>query len=234
MAHAAVQDRRRRPSGPGAVRAGWAGAQLVLGTGLLGTAALAGLLLARRPGANRVDADGYFYLPSDSSSHVANEIVKLGSLPALVGGIVVIFLAAIFRDWVRAFVAGAAPAIAVLVVEHVAKPMVGRAINGGGYTYPSGTVTVVASLAAALLLVAPSLLRPLVLVLGIAAVAAVGVAVIVLRWHYPTDVVGGVCVGIGSVFFLDALAHLPFIVARATTEKSTLWSGPPARVPVRR
>jgi membrane-associated phospholipid phosphatase len=43
-------------------------------------------------------------------------------------------------------------------------------------------------------------------------VAGVGAAVLVLRWHYPTDVLGGVWVGSGAVFFIDALAHLPWLV----------------------
>lgn len=183
------------------------------GVALLGAAALAGLLLAKRPGPNRVDAAGYFRVPSDPRSHLANELVKLGSLPVLLAGVSVIFLVAIFRDWVRAFACAAAPIAAVEIVERVAKPMVGREIGAGGFTYPSGTVTAVAALAAALFLVSPRLLRPLSALVGALAVGGVGVAVLVLRWHYPTDVVGGVWVGSGIVFFIDALAHLPWLFA---------------------
>jgi membrane-associated phospholipid phosphatase len=181
-----------------------------------------------------VDAAGYFYVPSDPSSHLANELVKIGSLPVLLVGIGVIFAVTIFRDWVRAFACAAAPIVAVEVVEHIAKPMVGREIGAGSFTYPSGTVAAVAALAAAVLIVSPRLLRPLSALAGALVVAGVGVAVLVLRWHYPTDVLGGVWVGSGAVFFIDALAHLPWlVVARQPSFDSRLRAqatSPPVQV----
>ncbi|HEX4245680.1 MAG TPA: hypothetical protein VHY77_08940 [Acidimicrobiales bacterium] len=45
-----------------------------------------------------------------------------------------------------------------------------------------------------------------------APVVGISAAVVVLRWHYPTDALGGACVGIGAVFFLDGLAHLPWVI----------------------
>ncbi|MGD9694506.1 MAG: phosphatase PAP2 family protein [Thermoleophilia bacterium] len=57
-------------------------------------------------------------------------------------------------------------------------------------TFPSGHVTVAMSLAAALLLVAPAVLRWPVAALGAAYAAGVGVAVITLDWHRPSDVLG--------------------------------------------
>ena len=220
--------------GPAAVSHVWTAIELMFGVALLGAAALAGLLLAKRPGPNRVDAAGYFYVPSDPSSHLANELVKIGSLPVLLVGIGVIFAVTIFRDWVRAFACAAAPIVAVEVVEHIAKPMVGREIGAGSFTYPSGTVAAVAALAAAVLIVSPRLLRPLSALAGALVVAGVGVAVLVLRWHYPTDVLGGVWVGSGAVFFIDALAHLPWlVVARQPSFDSRLRAqatSPPVQV----
>jgi membrane-associated phospholipid phosphatase len=142
---------------------------------------------------------------------------------------------AIFRDWVRAFACGAAPIIAVEVVEHIAKPMVGREIGTGSFTYPSGTVAAIAALSTAVFLVAPRLARPAAALAGVAAVTGTGIAVLVLRWHYPTDVAGGVWVGSGAVFTIDALAHLPWLFGRRrqplegppTTSQGT---APPVRV----
>ena len=208
----AMSDPRRPSRGPGAASRVWTAIELLLGLGLLAAAALAGLLLAKRPGPNRVDAAGYFYVPSDPGSHLAHELVRIGSLPVLIIGAAVIFLAEIFRDWVRAFACAVGPVAAVLVVEHIAKPMVGREIGAGSFTYPSGTVAAVAALAAAVFLVTPRLLRPVSAVIGPLVVIGVGWAVLVLRWHYPTDVIGGVWVGAGAVFFLDALAHLPWLL----------------------
>jgi len=201
---------------------------------MLGAAAVAGLLFAKRPGPNRVDAAGYFYVPSDPNSHLAHELVRLGSKPGLIIGVTVVFLVAIFRDWVRAFACAAAPVIAVEVVEHIAKPMVGREIGAGSFTYPSGTVAAVAALATALFLVSPRLARPLVALACVAAVTGTGLAVLVLRWHYPTDVAGGVWVGGGAVFFIDAFAHLPWLFSprRLSGESPAASQGtaPPVRV----
>jgi membrane-associated phospholipid phosphatase len=208
---AATRARRR---GPTAASRLWTAIELLLGLACLGAAALAGLLFAKRPGPNRVDAAGYFYLPSDPNSHLANAFVRLGSKPVLIIGVVAVFLIAFFRDWVRAFACAAAPIVAVEVVEHIAKPMVGREIGAGSFTYPSGTVAAVAALSTAVFLVAPRLARPAVALGGVFAVAGTGVAVLVLRWHYPTDVAGGVWVGCGAVLTIDAIAHLPWLFIR--------------------
>ena len=55
----------------------------------------------------------------------------------------------ISRDWVRSLACAVSPIVAVEVVEHIAKPMVGREMGAGSFTYPSGTVTAVAALAVA-------------------------------------------------------------------------------------
>jgi membrane-associated phospholipid phosphatase len=228
----AVAPARRR--GPAAASRLWTTIELLLGFAMLGAAAVAGLLFAKRPGPNRVDAAGYFYVPSDPNSHLANDLVHLGSKPALIVGVVVVFLVAIFRDWVRAFACGAAPVIAVEVVEHIAKPMVGREIGGGSFTYPSGTVTAIAALSTALFLVSPRLVRPFVALGGVAAVTGTGLAVLVLRWHYPTDVAGGIWVGGGAVFSVDAFAHLPWLFTsrrfEAEAPAAPRGTAPPLRV----
>jgi membrane-associated phospholipid phosphatase len=112
--------------------------------------------------------------------------------------------------------------------------MVGREIGGGSFTYPSGTVTAIAALSTALFLVSPRLARPFVALAGVAAVTGTGLAVLVLRWHYPTDVAGGVWVGGGAVFSIDAFAHLPWLFTsrRLEAEPAAAPRGaaPPLRV----
>ena len=118
---------------------------------------------------------------------------------------IAIFLVGVLRDWVRAIACAVAPVIAVLIVQDLAKPLVGRHIGmAGGSSYPSGTVAAVAALATAATLVMPRLVRPLVAAVGLLATIGTSVAVIVLRWHYPTDALGGIAVGIGAVLVLDA------------------------------
>lgn len=101
---------------------------------------------------------------------------------------------------------------AVLMVDQVAKPLIGRQIDGVVGSYPSGTVTAVSALAAAAVLVTPRVFRAATAVVAAALVVGICAAVVVLRWHYPTDALGGACVGIGAVLFLDGLAHLLWVV----------------------
>src|SRR4051812_43919157 len=61
----------------------------------------------------------------------------------------------------------------------------------GEASWPSGHSTAAMTLALCAVLVAPAALRPVVAVLGGAFAAAVGYAVLVLGWHFPSDVLGG-------------------------------------------
>jgi membrane-associated phospholipid phosphatase len=72
--------------------------------------------------------------------------------------------------------------------------------------FPSGHTTAAASIAVALLLVAPVRLREIAGLLGLALVAVVSGSVIALEWHYPSDVAGGILIAAGWGF--AALAGL--------------------------
>lgn len=61
---------------------------------------------------------------------------------------------------------------------------------------PSGHVAAVAGLAVAAYLIAGRMLRPLVLLLGVAAVAVTGLATVALGWHRPSDIVASALVAI--------------------------------------
>jgi membrane-associated phospholipid phosphatase len=73
-------------------------------------------------------------------------------------------------------------------------------------SFPSGHTTAAASIAAALLLVLPAAHRLAAVVVGAAITAAVGFSVVILGWHYPSDVLGGLLV-VGAWSFA-ALAWL--------------------------
>lgn len=68
------------------------------------------------------------------------------------------------------------------------------------WTFPSGHVTAAASLIIAAAWVAPAEHRRAVLAWGAAYVVAVGVATLVLEWHFPSDALGGVLVALGWGF----------------------------------
>jgi membrane-associated phospholipid phosphatase len=61
----------------------------------------------------------------------------------------------------------------------------------GDAAWPSGHSTAAMTLALCAVLVAPPLLRALTAVAGGAFAAGVGYAVLVLAWHFPSDVLGG-------------------------------------------
>ena len=207
---------RRPRRGPRTATLAGTTLELAAGALLLGLAALAGLVFVHRPWPNRLDAWGYRALPFDPSSGWAHDFTHVGSRSALVVGVLAVLVVGVRRDWVRAAACAVAPVVAVLIVQDLAKPLVGRHLGlSGASSYPSGTVAAVAALATAAVLVAPRVVRPVVAVAALVAVAGTGAAVIVLRWHYPTDALGGLGVGVGAVLALDALAHLPWAVASA-------------------
>jgi membrane-associated phospholipid phosphatase len=183
-------------------------------------AGLAGLFFVGRPGPNRIDAWGYQLFPADHGARWAHDLTQVGSLSGVLIGIVVLVVVGLRRDWVRALVCAVAPVGAVLIVDQVAKPLINRHIDGVAGSYPSGTVTAVAALAAGAVLVAPRIARTVTAVLAAALVVSIGAAVVILRWHYPTDALGGACVGVGAVLFLDALAHLPWVIGTRS-----VWRG---------
>jgi membrane-associated phospholipid phosphatase len=207
---------RSRIRGPRAASPGGTAFELVFGVALAGVATLAGLAFVHRPWPNRIDVWGYRLLPADPGARWAQHLVELGSLRVLIVGVIAVLLIGLLSDWVRAIACAVAPVLAVLIVQDLAKPLVDRHIGlSGASSYPSGTVTAVAALATALTLVLPVRVRPLFAMVGAVAAGAVSVAVIVLRWHYPTDALGGIAVGVGAVLLLDALAHVPWVVAGA-------------------
>jgi membrane-associated phospholipid phosphatase len=201
--YATTSPARRLPDAAMAVTA-----ELVAGAILLAAAALAGLVFVRRPWPNRLDAWGYRVLPANLTAGWAHAFVGLGSMSGLLGGVLVVFLIGILRDRVRAVACASAPVLAVLIVQDIAKPLVDRhGVLSGGLSYPSGTVAAVAALATAITLVMPARTRLPLAVLGCLAIVGTSAAVVVLRWHYPTDALGGAAVGVGSVLVIDALTR---------------------------
>jgi membrane-associated phospholipid phosphatase len=74
--------------------------------------------------------------------------------------------------------------------------------------YPSGHTTAAVAVSIALLLVVPLRLLPRAGIVAAAFSAAVGLAVVVIEWHYPSDVIGGFLVA--AAWGLAALAWLRY------------------------
>jgi membrane-associated phospholipid phosphatase len=74
-------------------------------------------------------------------------------------------------------------------------------------SFPSGNSAGALAIALAFLLVVPRPWRPLTAAIGAAFTLAVSVGLLVLDYHYPSDILGGWLVALGCCFALVALGQ---------------------------
>jgi membrane-associated phospholipid phosphatase len=114
----------------------------------------------------------------------------------------------LLRDYRATVAVGASVLFARIAVEDVLKPFFGRHLVGvaGGPTFPSGHTTIAFALAGVVIL-ASRRSRPLGRLLGaplrlllvavmLGASSAIGISMIALHWHYATDVIVSVPLGL--------------------------------------
>jgi membrane-associated phospholipid phosphatase len=138
---------------------------------------------------------------------VANVLDWITSgLIVLVSGACVV-IAAIRQRWLLAAGALVVVAGANITTQLLKKVVLSRPDFGYGVTnsFPSGHTTVVTSLVLAVLLVAPRSSRWLVELAGSVCVAVIGVGTVVNAWHYPSDVIGGLLVGLAVLVAISAV-----------------------------
>jgi membrane-associated phospholipid phosphatase len=179
----------------------------VAGFILIAAVLVAGFAFWRFPAASAVDNWGFSTVARAPHSSVLLGLSRLGSVPALACGSLLAALVAVTRDRRTALACLGGPVVAALLVEWVLKPMVGRRYLDV-LSFPSGTVTVVSSLAAAWALAVPRWIRWPVIGIGTVVVVLAIVSVVGLRWHYPTDALAGALLGAGVVLVLDGVLHL--------------------------
>ena len=169
----------------------------------------------------RIDA---FLARAPGFEHRAASVLsQFGSPRIFVMIALVVMLAFVFLGDLRAAGAVLATvAIGLFMVEDVLKPFFGRRL--GDYpapTFPSGHTTVAVALAAVLALAARGthplgrllgpVLRRLFIVVVLVVACAIGLAMVVLRLHYMSDVVAGVPLGLAvtgcTCLPLDAIAR---------------------------
>ncbi|MBS1886862.1 MAG: phosphatase PAP2 family protein [Actinobacteria bacterium] len=105
-------------------------------------------------------------------------------------------------------------------------------------TFPSGHVTAAAAMVVALVWLAPPARRRLVAWAGGAYIVLVGLSVLVLEWHFPSDILGALCVvGAWSCAVLAVYLHLvpPRGPRRRSSEAPPPYAAAraPARSPTR-
>jgi membrane-associated phospholipid phosphatase len=106
------------------------------------------------------------------------------------------------RAYVRAafwaLAVGGAVVLTRVLKEAVERPEIG--LRQAEYSFPSGNATVsLAGLLALVLLLPPSRLRRWIAIAGAVAIPLYGFALVLLLWHYPSDVVAGWALGLAWV-----------------------------------
>jgi undecaprenyl-diphosphatase len=172
-----------------------------VGAGLLVAVAVVGLYLAWRPGTTFVDRWGLQLIHS-SSTPVLADVTSLRYPAVIAVGAVLVAALAFPTDRLRALSCLVSPPLALATCELVVKPLVGRHI-GTGLSYPSGSTAGAAALSTALVLAVPHRWRLTALVVAIGYTLWMSVAVVALRWHYPTDALAGAAWGLGVVLVVD-------------------------------
>lgn len=99
------------------------------------------------------------------------------------------------RAAAAAAVTVAGTAVAAIVLKALLhRPML---LDDTSNSLPSGHVAAVAGLVAALALAASKRVRPLVILVGVGAIALTGLATMALQWHRPSDVLASALLAIG-------------------------------------
>jgi membrane-associated phospholipid phosphatase len=181
------------------------GASLTAACALLGTVFLGGAILALAPGQNIVDSWGFSLFPDVLHSFFLQLMSDLGRAPVTAGVSLVAGIVIWRRDRLRTLACLAGPGLAVGMAE-LLKIIVGRRFEGA-LCWPSGTTAVVAAVVTAIVLVTRGGGRVAALVIGSLVVAFEAIALVAFRWHYPTDALGGIVLGVGCVLFVDAVLH---------------------------
>jgi membrane-associated phospholipid phosphatase len=173
---------------------------------MLGAVIVAGIVLAFEPGQNALDSWGFSVFPGELHSRILGAVTDLGLAP-VAGTVAVVCAAVAWRhDRRRAIACVVGPALAVLLTE-VLKEAVGRKLEGA-LCYPSGTTAVVTAVVAVVVLVTKGPVRVVAFAAGAMVALAEAAAVVTLRWHYPSDALAGIVLGVGTVVLADAVLHL--------------------------
>jgi hypothetical protein len=210
--------------------------QVAVGVAAMIITAMFGAYLHFRPGPNAIDRLGFALLPP-TNSRFLHAVTWFGSTAALVLGSVSAAMAAWFtgrRNRWRSLACLIGPSAAVVGNQFLLKPVVGR-LYEGELTFASGSVTVIAGVSTAWILAAPRRIRPVAVALGSTGVALMIVAVVALRWHYPTDALVGALFASGAVLLFDGGPRIFSGSAQGSDrdrlgfERAGPWAHPSAR-----
>jgi undecaprenyl-diphosphatase len=179
---------------------------LLVGSLLVAVSVVAAVVVARHPEATPLDRLGFDIIPKATRSKILIKITDLGTPLVLVLATIAAALVALGHDRRRALACVAGPVLVAFLVEYTFKPLVGRHFEGA-LSYPSGNVADVAAVLTAWSLAVPSRYRGATIAVGVVLTGLMVVAVIGLRWHYPSDALAGLVLGVGMVLLIDGSFH---------------------------
>jgi membrane-associated phospholipid phosphatase len=135
----------------------------------------------------------------------------LNPLPVVLWTIALVAVA-LARERPRAALAAAAVALLAPLSSEILKPLLAHPhVNFGGVqigaaSYPSGHATAALAIGIAAVIVSPPRARPFVAAAAACFAALIGVVLLVLAWHMPSDVLGGyLMAGLWGALALAAL-----------------------------
>lgn len=136
---------------------------------------------------------------------VARFFVDLGDPPAQLALLALVCLVGLWRCVPRRTIAAVVLVAGANLTTQILKVILAHSRYQSllGYrqvsetAFPSGHSTAVAAMAFAWAMVLPRFWRPLVLAIGVATAVAVGLSLVLLHHHFPSDVVGGWLVASG-------------------------------------
>jgi membrane-associated phospholipid phosphatase len=169
--------------------------------------AIGGAYFAYRPGPTPLDRLALKVIPSEYTVHYLTYVTDIGRGRFLACGAILCCLVALLWDWRRALACLAAPPAAIFITEYLAKPVV-RRMYGGSLSYPSGHMTSVGVLMAVFVIAVPPRWRKSATVFAIAVGLVEAVTLILLRWHYLTDILAGAAVAIATTLLIDTVFHM--------------------------
>ena len=188
-----------------------------------------GLGAAFSPAVHVIDTEaaaGFVSAAGSELGVLTSRVARLGDPgPYLVIGASLVAVALLRRRLARA-----AAVVALLVVtglttqvlkSSLGHPRAGEILGVELGSWPSGHSTAAMTLALCAVLVAPRALRGAVAAVGAAFALAVGLGVVVMEWHLPTDVAGGYLVAMG--WMLLAVSALRRVERPAAVVQDASW-----------
>jgi membrane-associated phospholipid phosphatase len=165
---------------------------------------LTGLVAFHWPLARAHDAAslaGFVALSSHPRLHgLANVVAhSVDPTPYGLAGLVLVAIALARRRWLLAGVVPVTMFCSVATAE-LLKPIVAHVRHDdwlgardqiGSASWPSGHATAAMTLGLCAVIVVPVVARPVIAVLGCALAVGVSYSILLLRWHFPSDVLGG-------------------------------------------